>query len=256
MRGAGHMGERAGREDDVVGAQSEELGGGAGRRVHGVGRVHDTLHRAARARGVQDQRRVVGCDGVLARRRVALLPRGVEEHLLERHRAGGRRVTDHDAMPQCRDAGIGVAERDPDLRTGRFEHLAQFAVAQRREARRDDRAHLVAGEVERCQHPPVGQVDHDHVTAPDAQRAQRAGEPRGVRGQLGVRQRAYVLAGLVGDDRRMAGPVTCGPVEVVEERLRPPPALGPKAVGGARVGRCQRVPHLRHPRVSAGVILR
>jgi hypothetical protein len=167
--------------------------------------------------------------------RVRVLPRGLDEELGEVQRAGGRRVADHDAVPQGRrrhlleplgvvDPVIGVGH-DAGLRLGHLQHLAEFPAAERRDGGRDHRAQPGTGQVQRRQHPPVRQVDQDDVAAAHPEFGERAGETIGGLRELTVAQGLGVHPVLVRDDGGRFRPLPHVPGQVIEKCLFPPPAV-------------------------------
>ena len=158
------------------GMSSDEALGG---RQHRVGRVHDGLGLARRARRVDQLDDLVGLGP--HPRELLLLGGGdgrpIQERLLEgffARAADGQHVGEiGQVWPDLAHHGdvVEVAPQrrhDGNLGFGEAHHEAQLALAEDRHQRIGDRADAAAGVEQRRELPPVRQLESDHVAAADA----------------------------------------------------------------------------------------
>ncbi len=187
----------------------------------GAGRVEDLGHIVRPGAGAGERGRRVGA-------------RPLEEEALEGVRAAAADVEAALELRQLVGEGAhhrGIVEpaeprrSDIDLGLREAQHEAQLARPKDRHERIADRAGMDAGEMERRELPPVGELEGNHVARLHAQLQQPQRDAPRRRVQLGIGEgglgaRLAVLRG----NRRAPGMLRHGRVQVVEGRPARPVA--------------------------------
>ena len=189
------------------------------RAQHDAMGMQRALGLAGRARGVDQQRRILGrrVDGGEAVGGSGQQPVPVEEG------AAMRAGADHDDRLEVRQAiahrqHLGKLRHVGDQRRslGIGHPVLQRLLAEQREQRQHDGAHAVAGEMAEREFGALAQEHGDAVALVDAARGKRIGEPRAGGQELAERPVAHRSIGILDDQRqrvrRMA--LAHGPADV------------------------------------------
>ena len=234
---AGDPADIGGAPEDVVVAHAEDpVEGGRGPGGVAAGGVDHALGLAGRARGVEDEQRVlgvhrfgraVGGDGVAKGgpgKVAAIGHRHVGAGALDDQdgvdRADAKRLVDIGFERDRLAATAALVGGDDRDRAAILDPVGEAFGAEAAEHDRVDRADPRAGEHRRRRFGDHRQVDHHAVAALDAARLERVGEAARLFVELAVGQRA-ALAGLVSleDQRGAVAALGKVPVEAVDREI-------------------------------------